>query len=40
MTALVALLFIAMIRIDCKITNFLYLFAYFFGNNNIKIIRK
>jgi len=34
MTALVSLLFITMIPIDCKITNFsLYLFVYFFGNN-------
>ena len=32
MTALVSLLFIAMIPIDCKITNFsLYLFVYFFS---------
>ena len=31
MTALVSLLFIAMIPIDCKITNFsLHLFVYFF----------
>ena len=34
MTALVSLLFIAMIPIDCKITNFsLHLFVYFFGSN-------
>jgi len=34
MTALVSLLFIAMIPIDCKITIFsLHLFVYFFGNN-------
>jgi len=34
MTALVSLLFITMIPIDCKITNFsLHLFVYFFGNN-------
>jgi len=35
MTALASLLFIAMIPIDCKITNFsLHLFVYFFGNKN------
>ena len=34
MTALVSLLFIAMIPIDCKITNFsLLLFVYFFNND-------
>jgi len=34
MTALVSLLFIAMIPIDCKIAKFsLHLFVYFFGNN-------
>ena len=34
MTALVSLLFIAMIPTDCKITNFsLHLFVYFFCNN-------
>ena len=34
MTDLVSLLFVAMILIDCKITNFsLHLFVYFFGNN-------
>ena len=34
MTALVSLLFIAMVPIDCKITNFyLHLFVYFFSNN-------
>ena len=32
MTALVSLLFIAMIPIDCKVTNFsLHLFVYFFS---------
>ena len=35
MTALVSLLFIAMITIDFKITNFsFHLFVYFFGNKN------
>ena len=35
MTALVSLLFIAMIPIDCKVTIFsLHLFVYFFGNKN------
>jgi len=34
MTALVSIIFITTIPIDCKITNFsLYLFVYFFGNN-------
>ena len=34
MTAFVSLLFIAMIPIDCKITNFsLHLFIYFFSKN-------
>ena len=34
MTALVSCLFIAIISIDCKISNFsLHLFAYFFGSN-------
>ena len=34
MTALVSLLFIAMIPIDCKITNFsLNLFVYFFNDD-------
>jgi len=34
MTDLVSLLFVAMIPIDCKITNFsLHLFIYFFCNN-------
>ena len=34
MTALVSLLFIAMIPIDCKITNFcLHLYITIFGNN-------
>ena len=34
MTDLVSLLYIAMIPIDCKITNFpLHLFVYFFSNN-------
>ena len=34
MTALVSLLFITMIPIDCKITNLsLYSFVYFFSNN-------
>jgi len=34
MTALVSLLFIAMIPIDCKITNFsLHLIVYFFDSN-------
>jgi len=34
MTALASLLFIAMIPIDCKITNFsLHLFVNFFDNN-------
>jgi len=36
MTALVSLLFITMIPIDCKITNFsLHLFVYFFVTNII-----
>ena len=35
MTDLVSLLLIALILIDCKITNFsLYLFVYFFGEDN------
>jgi len=34
MTALVSLLFMATIPIDCKLTNFsLHLFAYFCGND-------
>ena len=34
MTDLVSLISIAMIPIDCKITNFsMHLFVYFFGNN-------
>ena len=39
MTALVSLLFITMIPIDCKIMNFsLYLFVNFFGDNYNNII--
>jgi len=39
MTALVSLLFIAVIRIDCKITNFsLHLFVYFFFATIINLV--